>query len=411
MQSVRARLELQGSLLTESAEGQKTIPVHVDGQFIYDEKLLEVSKDQPIHGVRHYQLAKAKITYRDGSLESALREERRIVAASVSRGVQTLFSPLGPLSHGELELIDLPASSTLIGGWLPTKAVSVGEVWHLDGQVLATLLGLDAVNQSDLQCKLDRIEGQLAVVHAQGNVSGAVGGVASQMRVAAKFNVDLDRKTISWFAMSVQEKRSVGKARPGMDVTVRIQLALSPLAGSPYLDDGVLGDLTLTPDDGATMLEFVSEAGGFEVLLNRNWHVMVDRQDVSVLRLIEQADMLGQCNITALPALEPGKAYSIGEFQQDVKKALDEGFGEFTAASESLTNHGIQAMRIVATGQTADIPIQWIYYHLSSEKGQRASCVFTCPADLSDRFGATDEAVISSFQFRQLPAQPGNEGP
>jgi hypothetical protein len=339
-----------------------------------------------------------------------LREERRIVAASVSAGVQTLFSPLGPLNRGELDLIDLPASSTLLGGWLPTKAVSVGEVWHLDGQLLATLLGLDAVNQSDLQCKLDRIEGQSAVVHAQGNVSGAVGGVASQMRVAAKFNVDLDRKTISWFAMSVQEKRSVGKAMPGMDVTVRIQLALSPLAGSPYLDDGVLGDLTLTPDDGATMLEFVSEAGGFEVLLNRNWHVMVDRQDVSVLRLVEQGDMVAQCNITALPALEPGKTYSIGEFQQDVKKALDEGFGEFTAASESLTNHGLHAMRIVATGQTADIPIQWIYYHFSSEKGQRASCVFTCPADLSDRFGATDEAVISSFQFRQPPAPPVNEG-
>ena len=113
----------------------------------------------------------------------------------------------------------------------------------------------------------------------------------------------------------------------------------------------MLADLNLKPDEPARLLEFRSPAGGFELLLDRRWHVMIEREDVSVLRMVDRGDLIAQANISALPPLEQGEAFTIVDFQQDVKRALADHFGEFVTASESVTDSGLHVMRVVTTGK------------------------------------------------------------
>ncbi len=409
LQQVKLLFELDGKLtLKAESAGPITTPVKVKAQLVYDEKTLAAAAPPkttwPASAVRYYETAQATITFAEGTVQPTLRSDRRIVAvSSASADDVVLYSPLGPLDRDELDLINTPANSTLLDGLLPRRTVSVGETWKVSPELLTALLGLDRVNSQSVTCKLERVERNAAVVHATGPVSGASGGVSSEMTVAAKFTFDLTRKRINWFAMSIKEKRAVGHAQPGIEATARIQMSLAARTTVPTLHADVLGDLNLTADTASRLLEFRSPSGGFELLLDRTWHVMIERQDVSILRLVDRGDLLAQCNISALPPIDEGEQFTIIDFQEDVKRALDANFGEFVAASESLTDGGLHVMRVVATGTISDLAIEWAYYHLSDDQGRRASSVFTYESELADRFAAADQAVTSSFRFVDPP--------
>ena len=92
------------------------------------------------------------------------------------------------------------------------------------------------------------------------------------------------------------------------------------------------------------------------------------------------------------------------DFQQDVKRALADHFGEFVTASESVTESGLHVMRVVTTGKISELSIEWVYFHLTDNQGRRASCVYTYESDLADRFGASDQSLVSSFQFVEKTA-------
>ena len=315
-----------------------------------------------------------------------------------------LFSPLGPLDHDELDLIAVPANSALIDVLLPNRTVAVGETWKLDTDWLAPVLGLDTVDQSNIVCKLDRVEKNLAIIHAQGVAAGSADGVSSQMTVAAKFSFDTQLKRITWYAMSLKENRAIGHAQPGLEATSRVQMALQKRSASPSLHQDVLADLNLKPDEPARLLEFRSPAGGFALLMDRRWHVMIEREDVSVLRMVDRGELIAQANISALPPLEAGETFTIVDFQQDVKRALADHFGEFVAASESVTDSGLRVMRVVTTGRTAELSIDWVYYHVTDDQGRRLSCVFTHESELAERFGAVDQSLLSSLRFVEKTA-------
>ncbi len=405
LQQVKLLFELDGQLtLRSESSGPVNAPVKVKAQIVYDEKTLQEPTDPKSQWapatVRHYETARATITFPEGAVQPSLREDRRIVAVSAAQPNDVLiYSPLGPLSRDELDLIDVPANSAMVDGLLPARKVAVGEKWKLSSNLLPALLNLDRVTSHNVHCTLDRVDRNLAMLQAVGTVTGATGGVSTDLTIAAKWSFDLTRRRISWFAMSIKEKRALGHAHPGLVATVRIQMSTANRSAVPALHAEVLADLNLDPDAGSRLLEFQSPHGGFALLLDRNWHVMVERQDVSVLRLVDRGDLVAQCNISALPPIDAGEQFTILDFQEDVRRALESNSVEFAAASESLTDSGLHVMRVVATGRVSELPIEWVYYHIADQQGRRASCVFTYESELSDRFAASDQAIVSSFHF------------
>jgi hypothetical protein len=369
----------------------------------YDEKILEGTTATAAWSrstVRHYETARATITYQGGSVTPQLREDRCIVGVSAqSPDSVSIYCPLGPFNRDELDLLEVPANSALIDGLLPGRRVAVGESWKTQSSVLPAILGVSALSDHMIECTLDRIEKDLAMIHAQGSAQGSSDGVATELSVAAKFSFDVKRRRINWFAMSLKEKRSIGHAQPGMEATMRIQMAIAPRTQAPQLHNDILADLQLTADATALLTEFSSEQGGFELLVGRSWHAMVERDDVSILRMVDRGDLVAQCNISALPALAPQESFTIVDFQEDVRRALEGNFGEVVTATESVSDSGLHVMRLVVVGTVSDVPIHWVYYHLANEQGRRASCVFTYESDLADRFGAEDQMVTTSFRF------------
>ena len=160
-----------------------------------------------------------------------------------------------------------------------------------------------------------------------------------------------------------------------------------------------------------TALAYSSQAGGFRIIHDRNWHVLVDRHDVTILRFVENGELVAQCNITRLADAAPDKQLGMQSFQADIRRVLDKNFGQFLESAESKNEHELRTLRSTVSGEASDLPIQWNYYHLTDSKGRQASLVFTMDAKLLERFAAADQTIVSSIELTDKSSQPAAKPP
>jgi hypothetical protein len=137
---------------------------------------------------------------------------------------------------------------------------------------------------------------------------------------------------------------------------------------------------------------------------------MVERHDATMLRLVDQGDLIAQCNISRCRSPRGPHAGT----QNDVKQALGKNFGEVVEAAQEAGEGEIVVQRITVSGTAGELPIQWTYYHLFDDKGHRASLVFTIEGKLVERFAQIDRELISGFRFLPdklpTPALTGADG-
>jgi hypothetical protein len=397
---VRVVIEVEGELKA-NADGKEVqrLPLSVTSEQQYAQRRVGSESD-----VRFYKLAEAKIRLGKVDLAHELRSERKHVVVAPTGDRPTIFSPLGPLTREELELLETPASLTSLAELLPADRIAVGTTWDMDDKTLARMLCLDIVHQSAVTCKLVNVEDGIATVSMSGKGSGSVEGVSSDVELIAKYNFDLKRGAITWLALAIRENRAVGHAQPGFETVTKLRLVSAPADPPAELSDVSLVGLTMTPGPGERLLELKSERGGYELLHDRRWRVMVDRHDTAIMRLVDLGDLIAQCNVSKLAKLPKGEQLTLEGFQADVEKTLGKNFGQVVEASQQVTEMGVRVLRVVVSGNASDLPMQWCYYHLSDEQGNRVSLVMTMEANLVERFPTADRELISGFRF--LPGGP-----
>ena len=139
------------------------------------------------------------------------------------------------------------------------------------------------------------------------------------------------------------------------------------------------------------------------MIQDRRWRVLLDRHDVCVLRCVDRGDLVAQCNISELADAEPGKRLALEGFQQEVRESVTSGAGQIVEASQTTTDDGLRILRVQATGVASEVPIVWVFYHLSNDQGRQAALSFTLEAKLQERFAEGDRTLVESFQFTPQP--------
>ena len=411
IRQVKASLLVKGNLKIkpEGKDEAQSLPLNLKADLYYDEKVVQSST--PFRTVRHYREAKADIQIDKNKVSQALADEHRLIIVNASNDRATMFSAVGHLSRDELDLITTQGNSIFIHSLLPTTSKSVGETWKHDNRAIAALLNLDSITKSEVESKLAEVKDGIGVIETAGSISGAANGVATDLNIKAKCNFDFKLKHITGFAIAIQEKRSETIIEPGFEVIAQLRMAMRPIDESPHLTDQTLASIPLESKPENSLLQYESTLGGFGFLHERRWHVMLDRENVTVLRLVDEGDFVGQCNVSRLSNLPEGKQLSLEEFQADIQKSLADSFGQFVEASQATTKDGMRILRVAVAGSTSDVPIHWIYFHLANDKGQRASCVFTMQSKLIERFGAADSVVVSSLQLRERSERDDSKSP
>ncbi len=406
---VKVSMKVGGDLFLQSqkksAPDMRPLPMSAEAELTYDEKVTQIG--EAARAIRFYQQAEAKFKMEKGGETPRLADSRRLIAVQAGLQGVNFLSPNGPLTREELDLIDLPANSLLLGRLLPTNEVRVGDHWKHSDELLARLLGLDVISQSTAESTLASVAEGIARVSMQGGAQGAVDGVTAKLEFKAKYEVDLEAHRIVYFALLIKDKRPPGQVNPGLDVVAKLVMELAPLESSDELTEEQVSRQPDFESRESTLLVFRPVHGGYELPYERRWYVTGAERDLAILRLMDRGELIAQCNISPLPAATKSADghMTLEQYQDQVKAALGERFGRFFSASESeRPDKQGKLFCVVAEGEQAALQLRWIYYLITAPDGERVSVAFTLEEKLAVQFGAADAELVANLRMLEAEA-------
>ena len=390
--------DVGGELLLVSDDKEIKLPMKVKALIKYQECLVAPGTDGIIRAARNYEVTDVKINVDNRPITPLLREDRRLLSVSLGKEL-SIFSTEGPLTREELDLVSLPADSLVLGGLLPTEPVRPGDTWNPSDATLATLLDLDVVGQSQVKAMLLEVENGRAKIELSGTVNGAVGGVSSEIDMKARCYYGMASHRLEDVELIYKEKRGVSHSSPGVDVTAKLRIQLAPIKTCKALAPEVVDNLSLVPAPENQALEYASSARKFQLVHDRLWYVAREDAMSTILRRVERGELIAQCNVTTLSALQKDRRTTLPKFQEDIKKSLGDNFGDFVTATEDQDKEGRLIYRVSATGEVSELPVEWIYYLVQDAEGRRTSVVFTLQQSLAERFAGADRALVASLSM------------
>ncbi|MEX0679567.1 MAG: hypothetical protein WD063_21010 [Pirellulales bacterium] len=401
---VQIAFQVGGEVNLVADDGEtKNLPMSVVANLAYDERVLALdASGRPAKTVRYYDDARAVIKIDKGGEKPDFHPARRlIIAERTEKGPCQLYCPTAALVREELDLVDLPGGSLVLDDVLPAAPVALGDSWKLADTTLAALLCLDAVGWSDVECVLGEVKDGLADIAAAGSVSGAVGGISTDIQLKIKYKFDVRARRITAFGMLIKEKRAVGHVGPGLDTVAKLIVRITPISASKTLTGEVFRRLPPGTTPELLELGYVPKGGQFRFQYDRRWYLTSDDPKLAVLRMLDRGELVAQCNLSALPVVK--KPVTLAEFQRDVERSLDKNFGQFKSAAQTVNESGYAVFRVVVDGTISQLPIEWIYYLVQDRQGHRVSLAFTLEQSLRERFAEADRRVVEALKLTEPP--------
>lgn len=380
-------------------------PLSVKCEQIYIEKTMAVPTERSAawRSVRWYEKASAQGKQGSLDLNPSLRKDRSLVAVEVDPPESTVFSPQGPLSYDEWDMVELTGNSLILDLLLPAGKVALGDSWQPSDRVLASLLTLDRVTTNEVQCTLKEATKAVARFEINGKLAGVKNDIAAKMELKGKYRFDFRLNRIDWFGLLVAEQRDVGAFEAGYDVVLKTQVLVVPAQGCDALTDAALKKYSLEPTPEATRLHHASSDGAWQITADRRWYLRGESAERALFRLVDRGSNISQCVISPKAKTSFDRLPTLAQFQQDIQQALDTYFGEFVAAGERVNGADYRVLRVAVRGEVpggdGPIPIEWRYYHVADRDGRQAVLLFTQEAKQAERLDGLDTAFVDSFRF------------
>lgn len=419
---VAVSLGVSGTVYPE-AGADKGLKLAVDGKFAYDERRQAgTGRDaQSLRSVRYYREAEAVIHEESLAAKASaerlssflLRDPVRLIVASGQADGIELFSPSGPLTVQELQLLKYPGDSLALLALLPDSKVEVAESWKPADWVLPMLAGIEAAEKSSLSCRLESVDKGNAAIVVSGEITGLALGVPAHVQITGRLLYDLNRRCLARAELTQTEKRSIGTVSPGLDVSAKATVTRTLNEEPKRLTDKDLAGLPLEPNDASLLLLFDAPAWNLRFFHDRQWHLRYQTTDVIVLKLLKDGRPTAQCHIKKLPDAEPGKHVTGEQFQDDVRRILGKDFQEFVEAEKLKLRDDLFVFRVVAVGSVQArnekkeptlIPMQWIYYLVANPEGRQVSFAFAVEPKLAEVLKSGDLSIVGGLEF--VPREP-----
>lgn len=403
--SVRSRLQVEGRIQTATPGGKSIgLNMKVDARLSYLERRLPSAGKgaEALRSMRKYDVAEATIDVGGRKTTNQLSESRTLIVAEGERpGVRT-WSPRGPMTYDMLELLRTPGDSLALLGLLPDGEVTSTSTWKPADWVISMLTGVEAVSESELKCRITRLDDQYGIIQLDGSVEGAVLGAVTRIDVSGQVAFDVAGNFIRQAKITQTEERAVGAVSPGMKVTATMYVDRQMAAGAGPLTESLLGSIPINPSRQDLSLVFDSP-WKLRFAFDRNWHIFHQTGDVAVLRLMENGGLVAQCNVSQLKAAPPGSHTSEQDFQSDIRSALKDQLRQIQTAERLQATDGRFLYRVTAVGVSRNVPMHWYYYLCAAPDGRQTAFVFSVESRFVEQLDSRDVAMVETLQF--LPEQ------
>jgi hypothetical protein len=279
---VSSRSELSGSLTVPPnmiKDGQpKTLALSGGSTIEYAERVLaadaggSVQKTLRVYGRLDYRRKVGEQTQ-----ENSVRPAVRRMVVMRLQPVEVPFSPDGPMTWGEIDMVRTDIFTPALRGLLPEQDVRVGETWAAGREAVQELTDLEQVTDGQLRCRLHGTVTQNGRRYAHVTFTGTVSGVSqdgpNRQELDGLYYFDLDAQTLSYLSVHGtsfildKDGKTMGRIEGRFVLTRRADPQLREVS-----DEAIRG-LTLEPNEANTELLFHEPALGVQFVYPRRWTV------------------------------------------------------------------------------------------------------------------------------------------
>jgi hypothetical protein len=331
---------------------------------------------------------------------TAIRPEVALLVADRRGEAVVVFSPSGPLTRSELELAEGVGDPLALAGLLPDRPVAVGDRWPVGRDAARGVSGYDALAANLLEATLETLDDAVAEIRVKGVIRGAVLGGEGTIDCDGSLTFDRAAGQIRRLVLNRRETRKAGPVEEGLDIKSTLTVECRPIATPAELGDSIIAALPRDRDPAREPLILIAPDGKYTLKHEREWHIYWDDNRLTVLKRLDQGEVVAQCNLNVGPKVARGKHQDPEQFREDVRRALDTRFVQFIGVGEVDGDPaGGYRYKVTVQGRQGDVGILWDYYLIASPEGDQLLATFTHPAAQARSFGDQDLRMIDSLRW------------
>ena len=276
---VSTRVDLSGTLTPPAEKGKpapKPLTVKGDSAIDYDERLLTVEKGEVRKTIRLYGRMDFERTLGDRPQQSTLRPAVRRLVVMRQNGAKAPFSPDGPLTWGEIDLVRTDVFTPALAGMLPDHAVRAGDRWDVSADAVHELTDMERIDDGKIECRLDDVSAKDGRRQARVTFSGTVRGAnedgPNRQQLDGWYLFDLESNHLSYLYLKGVHSLLDADGKEAGRVEGRYVLSRKADVTSRELGDEALKGVGLEPNAENTLLLYDNPDFGVRFVYPRRWH-------------------------------------------------------------------------------------------------------------------------------------------
>jgi len=343
------------------------------------------------------RLVEAAAAVGDARGLSKVRPEVALLMADRREAGTVVFSPSGPLTRSELDLVQSPGEPLALLGLLPEKPVKVGDLWPVSLETARNLSDYDVVTTNGLEAKLESLDDATAKVKLGGEVKGSARGGEGAIRFAGTFTFDRKAKRIARLEITRDEVRKEGTVELGLKAKSTLLVEREDAETPAALSDEAVAILPTDNDPRRDWLLLTPPNARYRLEYPRDWHLKREDPKQVVLVKMDKTGPVANLILSVGPNAGKGRHQAV----EDVTKALGARFDQAVGAGEVEVgpNAGYQ-YKMAVIGREGERPILWYYYLLAGPEGDQLLGIFTLDPEGEKSFNAEDRAILGTLEWK-----------
>ncbi len=396
-------LDLVGKMIISQEGNKETIRLEAKARHVFSERTLAADNGLPARSARYYEDAVASAVVDVEKLNRALPDDRRLIVALRSSEGAFCFSPAGPLTRDELDLVTEHFNPQCLAGLLPGKAVNVGDTWTVAPAAAQAAGQFDGLIKNNLTGKLTAAADGKATFTVDGIAEGIEHGAKVTLTVTATGTFDLTAKRIVTLTWKQKDNREQGPVAPASQVEATVILKRQPLAESPKeLSDPALATVPKAEVPVAmTLIRYADPKSRYSLVYPRDWHITGQTDQHLIFRLLDKGEFIAQATVVAWKKEVAGKHTPADEFKKAVNSTPGWTATRVLEDAETTSPDGRWLYRIVAEGKMEELPVVQSFHLLAESQGDQAAVTFAMKPEKVKVVGTRDRELVQAIAFPQ----------
>jgi hypothetical protein len=273
---VSCRVNITGTLNLAEAK-EKQLALTGASVIEFDERVLAEKDSKVDKTIRVYRKMDFDRKVGDQKQQSTLRPQIRRMVIMRHNQYEVPFSPEGPLTWGEIDLVRTDVFTPALAGLLPPQAVKPGERWQATTVAVKELTDLERIDEGGLTCTFETITTLVGRQQARVSFQGSVRGVGedgnARHQLDGQLYFDLTSNHLSYLHVKGTQHLLDKNGQPQGLVEGTFVLTREPVTQARELTDADLRGLVLEPNEDNTLLLYEHADLGVRFLYPRRWHV------------------------------------------------------------------------------------------------------------------------------------------